>query len=175
MNFKKILSLVLVAIFALAAFSSCVTEEAAEVNVEITFEAGEDRVYKKTVAVPDEDGDGKVSVLDVVKEAVSITESLTITYNTAGSSVKDVANYTECTKDDKDFYWVYTINGVEPEKGKAADNMVVEGDVILYTFVYAQVIEGTDKTETLPYKSTMELFGENEDEEAVEEEAAEEE
>ncbi len=179
MNIKKIIALVLVAVFALSVCSSCVTD-AAEIKVMLKITAGDDNIFNKEIGVSDPEGDG-ATVIEVLKEAAAQYE-LQLTFDASEKSLKDVKNYKECSIDEIPYYWNYTIDGVTPEAGRAGDNYVADGGAIVYTFCYSEPIldkngNPTSKANEYPYKSEMELFGEGEEEETeeetVEEEAAE--
>lgn len=163
MKVKRILSAVLAVIFMLGVLSSCVTD-AAEISVNLTIKAGDDKIFNKAVSVADPEGDG-VSVIDVVNEAIAQYE-LKITLDSAGNSITGVNKYVETTIDDSPYFWMYTINGVEPTTGKASTNIVVDGDSIEYIFAYSVKISD-EKSTTYQYKSEQGLFGKNDDETEV--------
>lgn len=175
-NIKKIIALVLVAVFALSVCSSCVTD-AAEIKVTLKIVAGDDNIFNKEIGVSDPDGDG-ATIIEVVKEAVAQYE-LQVSFDASEKSLTGVKNYKECTIDEIPYFWNYTINGEEPQSGRAGDNYVNDGGVVVFTFCYSEPIldkngKPTNNANTYPYKSEMELFGEGDEEEVEEEEAEEE-
>lgn len=157
---KKVLSLVLICVFALAAMCSCAGQTTA--RVKLVIEAGEDRIFNQRITVTDAMNDG-ISVIDVVNEAVATFLTLNVTLNEGGTSVQDVGIYKTGNVKGHNVYWTYTINGEEPKKGKASDNMVSEGDTIRYYLVVVEAIEGTEDTNTYEYTSDMNLFGEEDE------------
>jgi len=172
----KILSLLLVAALMLGIMASCVTTDAAEMSIKLTVRAGDDRVYNTTVKVvpsaTDAEGKGTATVIEVLREAMAAYE-FDIKIKDDGTSVTGFKNYTEKTVGDTNYYWIYTINGVEPSSGRANTNTVVDGDAIEYT-LYCSMPDPADNSKivTIIYTSDMGVYGENEGiEEEVEEEA----
>ncbi len=171
MNFKKILLFSLVIIFTLGVFGSCVTTTS-EITVDLVIRAGDDRIFSSKVKVNTENP----TVIDAVNEAIA-TYELNITLDPNGNSVTKVKNYFDTEIEGITYYWMYTINDVEPTTGKASSNAIADGDKIEYIFYSSD--PGDDPPTTLksvPYKSEWELFGENDLEdttvEAIEEETA---
>lgn len=52
-------------------------------------------------------------------------------------SVVDIDEYPDRVDDETgvNYYWIYTVNGVEPESGMASDAVIADGDVIEYIYV----------------------------------------
>jgi len=159
MKATRIIAALLILVFAVSAFASC-SNNAKTIKVKLTVEAGDDRVFKQKVEVA-EDEDG-VSVIDVVKEAISKypTAQENIGLDDAETSIKQVSVYKSGEVKGHRLYWTYTINGEEPQKGKASDNLVKDGDEIRYFLVYVEAVEGTEETITKEYTSDMNLYGE---------------
>ncbi len=162
MNLKKILVFSLVIIFSLGLFSSCVTD-ATEITVNLIIKAGDDRIFSSNVKVNAENP----TVIDAVKEAIS-TYELNITLDPNGNSVTKVKNYNDTEIDGITYYWMYTINSVEPTTGKASSNAIVDGDKIEYIFYSSDPGDNPPATlKSVPYKSEWELFGENDTEDTT--------
>lgn len=177
---KRIFTLMLVCIFALSAFCSCVSVEP-PVNVTIKFVTEDDTVFNQKVECTPVDG--QVTVIQAVNEAVAQFGLTNITVGSNGYSITKAGIYKEGNIDGAQYFWMYDINGVEPESGRANTNTVVDGDVITYTFYCSMknpdATKGNDEPITVKYNSEMGVFTEEaeeeteEEEEAAEEEAAE--
>lgn len=165
MNLKKILVLSLVIIFTFGVFSSCVTN-ATEITVNLIIKAGDDRIFSSNVKVNAENP----TVIDAVNEAIA-TYELNITLDPNGNSIAKVKNYNDTTIDGISYYWMYTINGVEPTTGKASSNAIADGDKIEYIFYSSDPGDNPPISivKSVPYKSEWELFGENDTEDTTEE------
>ncbi|MDD4773193.1 MAG: DUF4430 domain-containing protein [Eubacteriales bacterium] len=169
MNYKKILLFSLVMIFTLGVFSSCVTDST-QISVNLIIRAGDDRIFSSEVKVNTENP----TVIDAVREAIA-TYELDITLDSNGNSISKVKNYYDTEIEGITYYWMYTINGVEPTTGKASSNVIADGDKIEYIFYSSDPGDDPPATmKSVPYKSEWELFGEHDDEETTEEVAAEE-
>ena len=95
-----------------------------DVNVEIAYAEGE-----------------QVSALDAFINAC-VEYDLDYTLDSTGKSVTVINDYTGFSGKDEEgtvitFFWSYTINGVEPTSGRAADNYVKDGDKIVFTLTSA--------------------------------------
>lgn len=158
---KRFLSLVIIFVFALSALCSCAGQT--EIRVKLVVEAGEDRILSQRISITDAMNDG-ISVIEVVNEAAANFPTFDVTLNEGATSVKDVGVYKTGTYQGHNVYWTYTINGEEPQKGKASDNLVKDGDTIRYCLVVVDAIEGSEDTNTYEYTSDMNFFGEEETE-----------
>lgn len=171
MKFKRILSITLVMLFIIGTLSSCVTD-ATEISVTLSIKAGDDKIFNSKIKVNTE----SPTVIDAVNEAIA-TYGLNIDLDANGNSVVKINNYNDTEIDGISYYWMYTINGVEPTTGKASSNAIKDGDVIEYIFYSSDPGDNPPTTlKSQPYKSEWELFGEGEEttaEEAVEETEAE--
>ena len=167
---KRILALMLVCVFALSAFCSCATIEP-DVNVTLKFVTGDDVVFNQKIAVAPVDG--QVTVIQAVNEAIAQFGLTDIVVSDNGYSITKAGIYKEGMIDGMQFYWMYDINGVEPETGKANTNTVAEGDVITYTFYYSVKNEADLKAagDSFVYTSDLEIFSYEETEAEEEEEA----
>jgi hypothetical protein len=170
-KFKRILSITLVMLFIIGTLSSCVTN-ATEISVTLSIKAGDDKIFNSKIKVNTE----SPTVIDAVNEAIA-TYGLNIDLDANGNSVVKINNYNDTEIDGISYYWMYTINGVEPTTGKASSNAIKDGDVIEYIFYSSDPGDNPPTTlKSQPYKSEWELFGEGEEttaEEAVEETEAE--
>jgi len=173
---KRFLTLMLVCIFALSAFCSCVSVEP-PVNVTVKFVTEDDTVFNQKIECTPVDG--KVTVIQAVNEAVaqfSLNNMIVVGSN--GYSITKAGIYKEGNIDGAQYFWMYDINGVEPESGRANTNTVVDGDVITYTFYCSMknpnATEGNDDPITVKYNSEMGVFTEEEETEAEEAEEGEE-
>lgn len=95
-----------------------------DVSVEIAYAEGE-----------------QVSVLDAFINACAEYD-LDYTLDSTGKSVSIINDYAGGSGTDEEgtiitFFWSYTINGVEPTEGRAADNYVKDGDKIVFTLTSA--------------------------------------
>ncbi len=116
-------------------------EEEAAGNDEFMIPA-EDRVFLNDVSIeiPYEEGE-QVSALDAFIDACKEYD-IQYTLESNQKSVSVVSTYKGFLGKDDDgnnvtFFWTYTINGVEPTSGRAADNYVNDGDVIVFTLTSA--------------------------------------
>jgi hypothetical protein len=152
---KEILLFMLVIVFTLGALSSCVTS-ATEITVNLTIKAGDDKIFNGKVKVNSE----SPTVISAISEAIA-TNGLNITLDPNGNSVTKVNNYNETVIDGISYYWMYTINAVEPTTGKASSNAIKDGDAIEYIFYSSDPGDNPPSTlKSQPYKSEWELFGE---------------
>ncbi len=99
-----------------------------DVTVEISYKEGE-----------------QVSVLDAFKNAC-VEYDLEYTLDSTGKSVSIIGDYSGFSGTDADgenvtFFWSYTVNGVEPTSGRAADNYVKDGDKIVFSLTGASESE----------------------------------
>lgn len=133
MNLKRILAMVLVGIMAVLCLASC---GGAKTTVNVTLKINcNDPDFPIILNVP----------VTVEKENPTVLDAFTIGCDAAemayvldanGESVLDIDEY----KDHKDtetnttYFWYYTINGKEPSSGKAADNVIADGDTIEYIY-----------------------------------------
>ena len=132
MKFTRVLSLMLVGVMLALSFSSC-GSTATEITVTLKIVADDpdtpilNTEVKLNTANP--------TVLDAFVEGCSVNE---ITYklssdDAAVQDIKDFKDYTDA--DGIAHYWMYYVNDVEPTAGKANDNSIANGDVILYKYV----------------------------------------
>ncbi len=100
-----------------------------DVDVEIAYEEGE-----------------SVSALDALITAAA-EYGLDYTLDSTEKSVAVINDYKGFLDTEKGttFFWSYTINGVEPTEGRAADNYVKEGDVIVFTLTSADATDFDDE------------------------------
>ncbi len=87
----------------------------------------------------------QVSALAAFKNAAAEYD-LDYTLDKTGKSVSIINDYKGFSEKDENgeyvtYFWSYTINGVEPETGRADDNMVKDGDVIVFTLTSASASE----------------------------------
>lgn len=156
MKLKEILLFMLVIVFTLGTLSSCVTSTT-EITVNLTIKAGDDKIFNSKVKVNSE----SPTVISAVNESIA-TYGLNITLDANGNSVTKVNNYNDTEIDGITYYWMYTINGVEPTTGKASSNAIADGDAIEYIFYSSDPGDNPPITavKSQPYKSEWDLFGE---------------
>jgi len=117
--------------------TSCTTS-AQEITVTLKITAGEDEVFNDNIKLSYADP----TVLTLVSEADAMNDSLTVVYNDAGDSVKDINDYLDTSDDTTIYFWEYTINGVLPANetgGKAGSQPIVDGDVVEYVYSSMQI------------------------------------
>ena len=123
MKFTRISALALALIMAALCFVSC---GAKTINVDLKINCGDaDVPVILDVKVPIKSNDP--TVLQVFVEGCLLND-MDYTLTDDEKSVKDIDVETNTT-----YYWNYTVNGKELT-GKAADNIVADGDVIEFTY-----------------------------------------
>lgn len=138
MKKTKILALLLVSALLVSMLASCGTEK---VIANITLSVTVNQVY------PDDENlvtnyeievqgtaDNPPTVLQALTEALFMLE-IPLTLNSAETSVVGIGDYTEYVEGDVTYYWDYKINGETPTTGKAADNVIKEGDILIFEFI----------------------------------------
>lgn len=130
MKFTRILALALVAIMATLCLASC-GAETIHVNLKINCGDPEFPVILD-VQVPIKGNDP--TVLQAFIEGC-ILNGMDYTLTEDEESVKDIDIYKDYvdTETNTTYYWNYTVNGVELS-GKAADNVIADGDTIEYIY-----------------------------------------
>lgn len=132
MKFTRILALALVALMAALCLASCGAET---INVKLTIECGDAGDYPfvlEGVTVPLKSNDP--TVLQAFIEGCIVNEiEYTLTEDEKG--VKDIGEYKDYvdTETNTTYYWLYTVNGEEPND-RAADHIVADGDVVVFTY-----------------------------------------
>ena len=138
MKKTKIIAAVLLALLAVVSLCSC-GEKTDEGNnavpsgdFDVTVKISSD-VYGVLVegSVGVDEG---ATVLDAIT-AYCAAEGIECTYNDELTSVVALGEYKEVERDKLSYYWSYTLNGKEP-KGRAAENTVSEGDVVVYNYTF---------------------------------------
>ena len=128
-NFKRI-ALVCALILVGAMIVSCGASTKVSVNVKVVVMA-EDDIYFGPVEVQVEGTtDNPPTILQCVQEAFILND---FRYENDEYSILSIGDYKEKTEGDYQYFWVYTINGVEPTSGRAGTIVANEGDVILFT------------------------------------------
>ncbi|MFA6948632.1 MAG: hypothetical protein WCQ72_06600 [Eubacteriales bacterium] len=133
----RALILLLTAVLLGVMLTSCTTS-AQEITVTLKITAGEDEVFNDNIKLSYADP----TVLTLVSEADAMNDSLTVVYNDAGDSVKDINDYLDTSDDTTIYFWEYTINGVLPANetgGKAGSQPIVDGDVVEYVYSSMQI------------------------------------
>lgn len=131
MKFTRISALALALIMAALCFVSC---GAKTINVNLKINCGDEDVpVILDVKVPMKSNDP--TVLQTFIEGCLLNE-MDYTLTDDEQSVKDIDEYKDYvdTETNTTYYWYYTINGVEPTSGRAANNFVADGDTI--EFIY---------------------------------------
>ena len=130
-KFKRI-ALVCALILVGAMIVSCGASTKVSVNVKVVVMA-EDEIYFGPVEVQVEGTtDNPPTVLQCAQEAFILND---FRYENDEYSILSIGDYKEKTEGDYQYFWVYTINGVEPTSGRAGTIVANEGDVILFTYV----------------------------------------
>ncbi len=111
----------------------------------------EDRTLINAVSIPiTYSGDEQISVLRAIIEACE-NVGLNHTEDDQGLSLVSLKDdYKNAAANDgtsRQFFWSYTINGVEPEGGRAGTNYVKDGDVIVFTLTAASADDMEDPAE----------------------------
>ncbi len=134
MKISRILALALAGIMLIFTLASCsAAAQPITVTVKITPDVNDPDSTILDMAV--ELQSNNPTVLDAFIEGCTIAE-FDFTLDAAGESVVDIDEYKDYTDAETNttYYWYYTVNGVEPESGKAYDNAVADGDVIEYIY-----------------------------------------
>ncbi len=132
MKLTRILSLVLAGILLVCALGSCGVA-APIIHVTLIIEDPNDPelpILNTEVELQTENP----MVLDAFQEGCIVNE-IAYTLTQDGSSVKDIKDYADCTKNGLTYYWFYLINDVEPLSGKANANPINDGDKITYQYM----------------------------------------
>ncbi len=135
MKFTRILALALVAIMAALCLASCGAET---INVNLRINCNDpDFPIILDVKVPLKSNDP--TVLQAFVEGCILNE-MDYTLTEDEESVKDIDIYKDYvdTETNTTYYWYYTINGAEPTSGRAADNLVADGDTV--EFIYTSYV-----------------------------------
>ncbi len=148
---KKFLSALLLFALLATGLSSCQTQEVKKMKVKLTVTAGDDPIYERELTL---DGE-TASVYQVVERASD--SGLNVTFSQDGKSISHFAQYNPKTLNGFSYAWYYTINGEEPQKGTASDNMVSDGSEILYQLWETNI---HDTKDTHLYKSETNAYGE---------------
>ena len=138
MKKTKIIAAVLLALLAVVSLCSC-GEKTDEGNnavpsgdFDVTVKISSDEygvLVEGSVGV-----DEGATVLDAIT-AYCAAEGIECTYNDELTSVVALGEYKEVERDKLSYYWSYTLNGKEP-KGRASENTVADGDVVVYNYTF---------------------------------------
>lgn len=134
MKISRVFALAMAGIMLVLALASCgAVAEPITVTVKITPDINDPQSTILDLAV--ELQSNEPTVLDAFIEGCTIAE-FDFVLDAAGESVVDIDQYKDYTDTETNttYYWYYTVNGVEPEIGKAYDNVVADGDVIEYIY-----------------------------------------
>jgi hypothetical protein len=133
---KKILvSLFLILTLTASLLLGSCAEPQVKTTVTLTVKVGEYTLVNAesiTVSTAPDNANGP-SVLDVIKAYMDAHTNINV--QISETSLTRFAMYYETTYKDVDYYWSYTINGEEPESGKASTNYVKADDVVEYRLV----------------------------------------
>ena len=133
---KKILvSLFLILTFTAGLLLGSCAEPQVKTTVTLTIKVGEHvfvNAESVTVSTAPDNANGP-SVLDVIKAYMDAHTNINV--QISETSLTRFGMYYETTYKDVDYYWQYTINGEEPEGGKASTNYVKSDDVVEYRLV----------------------------------------
>ena len=136
----RVAALAVALVMLCLAMASCGGSPKVSVNCTITVAAGEEPIitgYQYTVQGTEEN---PPTVLQATREALQLLE---VAYEVDD----DGQSFTSISSDGVDYKigldeageniwaWVYTVDGVEPESGRAGTNPVLEGQNIVFSYV----------------------------------------
>ncbi len=155
MRTMKLVAAVLALVFVAAAFAGCGAEKVSK-NVTVKVVAGDDTVLNNVSITVEGTTENPPTVLQAVREALQMYE-IDYTLDESEKSIKNISAYADTTDEEGNiYYWEYSVNGVVPKagSGKAADNVVNEGDVIQYTYMVMKMVG--DNAVATPYTTPAE-------------------
>ena len=135
MKMRRILGAVLAAVMLVLTFASCgATAPSINVTLKITPNVDPDFPTILEVNVPIKSDNP--TVLEAFIEGCMVN-GIDYTLTEDEKSVVDIDQYPDYIDEETgtNYYWVYTVNGVEPESGRASDAAIADGDVIEYIYV----------------------------------------
>ena len=135
MKMRRILGAVLAAVMLVLTFASCgATAPSINVTLKITPNVDPDFPTILEVNVPIKSDNP--TVLEAFIEGCMVN-GIDYTLTEDEKSVVDIDQYPDYIDEETgtNYYWVYTVNGVEPEAGRASDAAIADGDVIEYIYV----------------------------------------
>jgi len=142
-------------------FVSC-AEPAPATSVKLVIKSGSEQLFGGTVTLDIENP----TVIDVVNKAAADNhETVNIVVSESGDSLESVNEYKVSEIDGLHYYWLYTIDGVEPTEGMANDNSVANGNTVEYRFVSYD----PDTQQTKDYDAESGHFSVSEAEDTAEE------
>jgi hypothetical protein len=157
---KKILvSLFLILTLTAGLLLGSCAEPQVKTTVTLTVKVGEYTLVNAesiTVSTAPDNANGP-SVLDVVKAYMDAHTNINI--QISETSLTRFTMYYETTYQDIDYYWQYTINGEEPEGGKASTNYVKADDLVEYRLV-AMSTDANGKVVVSDYDTESNIFEE---------------
>lgn len=134
MKFSRILALALAAVMAVMCLASC-GAAAPTINVTLKISPNQDPDFPTILEVNVPIKSENPTVLEAFIEGCIVNQmDYTLTDDELG--VLDIDEYPDTiTEDGVSYYWIFTLNGVEPSAGRAADIAINDGDVIEYIYV----------------------------------------
>lgn len=134
MKFSRILAIALVAVMALVCLASC-GATAPTINVTLKITPNQDPDFPTILEVNVPIKSENPTVLEAFIEGCIVNEiDYTLTDDELG--VLDIDEYPDTiTADGVSYYWIFTLNGTEPNAGRASDIAIKDGDVIEYVYI----------------------------------------
>ncbi len=150
--------LLLLSITTCFVLGSC-AEADVKTTVHLTLKAGTITLYDKDVTVSTAaDNTNGPSVLDVL-HTIMDNENIQLTFNASGNTLEKAGFYYATDYEDVTYYWSFTINGEEPEAGKADTNYLKAEDKVVYSFV-AMTSDANGKVTVSDYDNSTNVFEE---------------
>ncbi len=135
MKMRRVFCAALAALMTVLTFASC-TATAPTINVTLKISPNVDPDFPTILEVNVPLKSTDPTVLEAFIEGCMVN-SIDYTLTDDEKSVVDIDQYPDYvdTETGTNYYWIYTVNGVEPGAGRAADASVADGDVIEYIYV----------------------------------------
>ncbi len=134
MKFSRILALAVAAVMLVLTFASC-NATAPTINVTLKITPNVDPEFPTILEVNVPIKSENPTVLEAFIEGCVVNQiDYTLTDDELG--VLDIDEYPDTITDDGvSHYWIFTLNGTEPEAGRASDIAIKDGDVIEYIYI----------------------------------------
>ena len=134
MKFSRILALCMVAVMLVLSCASCAAT-APTINVTLKITPNVDPEFPTLLEVQVPIKSENPTGLEAFVEGC-IVNQVDYALTDDELSVLDIDEYPDIIGNDGvSRYWIFTLNGVEPEKGRASDIAIKDGDVIEYIYV----------------------------------------
>lgn len=135
MKMRRILGAVLAAVMVVLTLASC-TATAPTINVTLKISPNVDPEFPTILDVAVPLKSTEPTVLEAFIEGCMVN-SVDYTLTDDEKSVVDIDQYPDYIDEETgiNYFWTYTVNGVEPEAGRASDAALKDGDVIEYIYV----------------------------------------